>query len=104
VVKAVHAAFFLLFNALLAGLIFEVLADRITGISTVACALFVAETGILMANRWRCPLTVFAERLGSHSGRITDAFLPPWVADRAFQIYGVLYGLAIAGFALRLIR
>jgi hypothetical protein len=47
---------------------------------------------------------VFAERLGSHSGRITDTFLPPWVADRAFQIYGVLYGLAIAGFALRLIR
>ena len=46
------------------------------------------EGFILLANGWRCPLTVYAERLGAPSGSVTDLFLPRWLADRAFLVCG----------------
>jgi len=103
-VKALHIVFFLVFNGFLVIFLYEVIADRITLLSTLALATFFVETIILVANRWKCPLTVYAEELGLPSGRVTDVFLPRWIADRAYQIYGVLFGAGISLLVVRLLQ
>ena len=104
VVKALHIAFFVVFNGFLLIFLYEVIADRITLFTAIALAMFFVETIILVANRWKCPLTVYAEKLGLPSGRVTDIFLPRWIADRAFQFYGVLFAAGISLLLLRLLR
>jgi len=103
IIKIVHTGFFIAWNALLLVLVYEVIADRITAISFLALGVFFVEGIILAVNGWSCPLTEYAERLGSSSGRVTDIFLPGWMADRAFEIYGVLVASVIVLFVLRLL-
>lgn len=102
-IKLIHAVFFIAFNLLLIVFIYEVIADRITAFSVLALGTFCIEVIILAVHGWRCPLTEYAEHLGSKSGRVTDIFLPGWMADRAFEIYGVLFAAMIALFVLRLL-
>jgi len=102
-VKTVHAAFAVVSTAVLAGFLFEVISGRISWVSWIAVAMFITEGAILVVNRWRCPLTVYAERLGSPHGRVTDLFLPRWAADRAFQIYAGLFAGGCLMLAVRLL-
>ena len=58
---------------------------------------------ILMVNGWRCPLTTYAEKLGSPHGQITDTFLPKWFADRIFIVYTGLFIGALLFLAIRVL-
>jgi hypothetical protein len=102
-VKLVHLLFFVAFNVLLVLFMFEVIADRITAVTPIALGIFLIEVIILVINRWKCPLTVYSEKLGSTSGRITDILLPRWLADRAFEFYGGLFFAGIVLLAVRLL-
>ena len=84
-------------------LLYEVIVDRITRVTWIAVALFAVEGIVLMVSGWRCPLTVYAESLGSNHGQVTDIFLPKWFADRVFIIYGGLFALAILLLVIRLL-
>jgi hypothetical protein len=103
VIKTVHTVVFVLLSVLLAALVYEVLANRITAVTWIAVTLFMAEGIILMTNGWRCPLTTYAEKLGSTHGQITDTFLPKWFADRIFKIYTVLYAGSLVVLVIRLL-
>jgi hypothetical protein len=102
-IKFVHAALFAAMSGILAVLLYEVIVDRITILTWIAVTVFLIEAVVLIVNGWKCPLTSYAERLGSTHGRVTDLFLPKWFADRAFQIYGVLWGAALLGLAIRML-
>ena len=84
-------------------LIYEVLFDEITYLTWIAAVLFLSEGIILVISGGRCPLTVYAEKLGSPHGQVTDIFLPKWLADRVFQIYGSLFAIAIIVLLFRLL-
>jgi hypothetical protein len=101
-IKSVHALLFIVMTVALAVFLYEVVLDRVTCLTWVTVSGFLAEGVVLIANRWKCPLTVCAERLGSPHGRVTDIFLPKWCADRAFQIYGCLWGGAMLLLAIRI--
>ena len=103
-IKVVHTVAFVLLSALLAMFLYEVVVDKPTYLTWLAVALFLAEGVLLVANHGRCPLTLYAEALGSAHGQITDTFLPKWFADRVFPIYGVSFALALAVVAVRAIR
>jgi len=90
-------------SVLLFALLYEVLFDRITMLTWIAMGAFVIEGLILIANGWKCPLTTFAEELGSIHGQVTDIFLPKWFAERVFQIFGSLFALALLVLAFRLL-
>ena len=59
-IKSVHTVIFLMLNAVLVGLLYEVIADKITALTRVAVILFVVEGIILMINGWKCPLSGYA--------------------------------------------
>ena len=102
-IRSVHTLIFVLLTAVLGVFLLEVILDRITTLSWIALALFLAEGVILLASGWRCRLTVYAESLGSTHGQVTDTFLPSWFANRVFHIYGSLFALAVALLAIRLL-
>ena len=102
-IEVFHTVIFILLSGLLFALLYEVLFDRITMLTWIAMGAFVVEGLILIANGWKCPLTTYAEDLGTAHGQVTDIFLPKWFADRVFQIYGGLFALALLALAFRLL-
>jgi hypothetical protein len=103
-IKFIHTVVFVLLSGLLAALLYEVIADRISVLTQVAVTLFLAEGIVLVLNGWRCPLTAIAEGLGSPHGQVTDTLLPKWFADRVFRIYSGLYVGALLFLVMRLLK
>lgn len=101
-IQSVHTVIFVILTVALAVLLYEVILDRVTALSWAAVVLLTVEGLILLANGWRCPLTVHAEAIGSAHGEVVDIFLPKWFADHVFQIYGSLFGVAILLLLVRL--
>lgn len=102
-VKSVHTAIFVLLSGLLAVFLYEVIADDISILTWIAIALFIIEGIVLIANGWKCPLTTYAERLGAARGSVTHIFLPRWLAERVFPIYGGLFAAGLLLLALRIL-
>jgi hypothetical protein len=94
-VKTVHSGAFLILQSAVLYLLYKGIrreSDRHAG---AAAMLVGAECAIYAGNGFRCPLTGLAERLGAESGRVTDIFLPRWLADNIANIYGPLYAVAL---------
>ncbi len=104
VIKSVHTVIFFLLSGLLGTFLYEVIVNRISLFTWIAVTLFLAEGVILLVNHGRCPLTTYAEQLGSPHGQITDTFLPKWFADRVFIVYTVLFIGSVLFLGFRLLR
>jgi hypothetical protein len=65
--------------------------DRRVG---TAAGVVAGETLIFAANRFRCPLTDIAERVGAEHGAVTDIYLPRWFAHNLPAIHVPLILLA----------
>jgi hypothetical protein len=94
-IKSIHTLIFVPLSALLFVFLYEVFANRITYFTWIAVAVFLAEGVVLVVNHGRCPLTSYAERLGSTHGQITDFFFPKWFADHVFQVYTGLFAVSL---------
>ncbi len=103
-IKSVHTIVFVPLSWLLFAFVYEVALDRITYVTWIAIAVFLAEGVVLMTNNGRCPLTKYAECLGSTHGQITDFFFPKWFADRVFLVYGGLFAVSVVFLVIRLLR
>ncbi len=62
----------------------------------IAAAVVAGETLIFAANRFRCPLTELAERVGAEHGAVTDIYLPDWFARNLPAIHVPL--IVVAGY------
>ena len=103
-IRSLHTAIFVFFNVIMAVLLYEVIADRITILTWIAVALFTIEVIILIANNWTCPLTTYAESLEFYRDQTTDIFfLPKWFGDRMFIFYGGLLVVALLLLVIRLL-
>ncbi|NIR69437.1 hypothetical protein GWO14_05770 [candidate division KSB1 bacterium] len=51
----------------------------------------IVELLALVLNDWRCPLTDLAEQQGADVGSVADLFLPEWLSDRLFLIFGIIF-------------
>jgi len=71
--------------------------------AAIAAAVVAGESLIFAANRFRCPLTDIAERVGAERGSVTDIYLPRWFAKSLPAIHVPLIALA-AGLHWRNIR
>jgi hypothetical protein len=87
-IKIVHSVIFLVESASVAVIFALGLTGGHSRWLKPALAAALAETAIFVANRGRCPLTGVAEELGAESGRVSDIFLPRWLADRIPMVFG----------------
>jgi hypothetical protein len=56
-------------------------------------ALVLAECGVLVANRGRCPLTDVAERYTADRTPNSDIYLPKWLAEHNKTLFGTFFVL-----------
>jgi hypothetical protein len=103
-IKSVHTAIFVVMNVCLAILILEVIADRISYLSWIAIAALLTESVVLVANGWRCPISIYAQNIGVTDGHESDIFLPLWFTDRIPLVYGSILAVTLVFFVIRLLR
>lgn len=65
--------------------------DRINSFTWWAFAVVIVELVALLLNDWRCPLTDWAESQGAEVGAVADLFLPKWLSDHLFTIFGIVF-------------
>ncbi|HMK86589.1 MAG TPA: hypothetical protein VK437_11580 [Steroidobacteraceae bacterium] len=103
-IKLVHTAIFVVLSTCVLYVCASATILPITRWTWIAVAAIVAEGGVLAVSGGRCPLTGVAERLGSSHGRVSDIFLPAWIADRIFPICTTLFLVGCVLLAFRLLR
>lgn len=67
--------------------------------AALAAGIVLLEGVILLANRWRCPMTGVAARYTQDQTVGFDIYLPAWLARHNKTIFTVVFALGIA-FAL----
>ncbi len=103
-IKLIHTAVFIAMNVFLAILIFEVIADRISFLSWLSIAALLIESVVLVANGWRCPISIYAEKIGATDGHESDIFLPLWFTDQIPLVYGSILAITLLFFVIRLLN
>jgi hypothetical protein len=63
--------------------------------AAIAAAVVAGETLVFAGNRFRCPLTQLAQRLGAERAGVTDIWLPRWFAHNLPAIHAPLLVLAV---------
>jgi hypothetical protein len=96
-IKLVHFAIFLLNSAAILHVFMAGIRDRPSRWTGAALAVALTEVAVFVANRGRCPLTVLVENLGAENGRVSDIFLPRWLADRIPQLCTPLLVIGVLG-------
>jgi hypothetical protein len=87
-IKLVHSLIFLVNSAAIMHIFVAGLRNRPSRWTRAALAVALTEVAVFVGNRRRCPLTDLVERLGAENGRVSDIFLPRWLADRIPQLCG----------------
>jgi hypothetical protein len=94
-IKAVHTAAFFSIGACLLVFAYTAVRGRSDRRAAVAGAVVTSEALIYAANRFRCPLTTLAERLGAEHGSVADIYLPRWLEDHLPWITGPIFAAAL---------
>ena len=93
-IRTVHTVIWAFF----AGCILAIPAAAWLGRHEVAAwliAIVFVEVAVLVANRWRCPLTAVAARYTEDRRDNFDIYLPLWLARYNKQVFGTLYALGM---------
>jgi len=94
-IRALHTAIWVFYVAVLGFMLYAGVADRIDARIYYCVALVVVEGVILVAFKWRCPLTVLAERYSENPRVGFDIYLPQFVARHNKSAYTVLFVLSL---------
>jgi hypothetical protein len=95
-IKVIHSVIFLANSAAILHIFYAGVRNRPSRWTGPALAAALGESLVFVLNRGRCPLTDAVEALGAADGRVSDIFLPRWLADRIPQLCTppLLIGLA----------
>lgn len=100
-IKSVHTVIFIVLSASCFIVLYSAIYGRITSATKISFSLVILEGIILLITGCRCPLTIYVERLGAGSGTVSNIFLPRWLADHIFPIFGGMILISIVIFVIR---
>lgn len=89
-VKVVHTVAWAFFAGCIVALPVVALAGHLR-IAGWLAAMVLVEVAVLVANRWRCPLTDVAARYTAERKDNFDIYLPLWLARYNKQVFGTLF-------------
>lgn len=101
-IKVIHAVLFFLISISTIYALITAALDQVNTLTWWAVGVVIIELLALMLNNWRCPLTDLAEQQGAEVGSVADLFLPGWLSDRLFGIFGILFVVTCLLLAYRL--
>lgn len=94
-IKGVHTLAWFSIESCMAYVLYSGFAGRSDRDATIAGGVVAGETLVFAANRFRCPLTQLAGRLGAADAGVTDIWLPKWFAHNLPAIHAPLLVLAV---------
>jgi hypothetical protein len=100
-IKTVHTLIFVFMIIWVGIVLFTLLLDKISILTWIGVGFMLLEGVVLLISGWKCPLTVYAEKLGAEDGSVADIFLPKFIADQMFRIFGFI---SVICFVLLLVR
>lgn len=103
-VKSVHTLIFAFMSGSILYTLYCGLTDRVSRRTGIAVAAVIGEAIVYWRNRWRCPLTDVAERLGAENGTVGDLFLPDWFTPHIPVVGTSLFGVGILALVGRRLR
>lgn len=65
-----------------------------------AAGIILAESAVLVANGWKCPMTNWAARYTEERQDNFDIYLPLWLARHNKTIFGILFAVNLVALAL----
>lgn len=101
VVKLVHATLFILMSGCVVYTLYSGIARNYHWTLFLAIGVIVVDGMVLMLNKWQCPLTSLAKKLGDDTGRVTDIFFPAWFVPHVLRSYSALFTVAVLVLAIR---
>ena len=102
-IKLVHTIIWAFYVVVILYILYAGIWDNIDIRTFIAIGLVVAEGLILIAFRWRCPLTVLGLNYTDHADVGFDIFIPKWLAKNNKTIFGLLYALGVIIVIARLV-
>jgi hypothetical protein len=93
-IKILHTAVWVLFAGCIVALPYFAW-HREVRVAWVLIAIVTVEIIVLLANRFRCPLTDVAARYTADRRANFDIYLPEWLARWNKEIFGVLFGAGV---------
>ncbi|WP_445665411.1 hypothetical protein [Fodinibius sp. AD559] len=90
-IKLVHSFLFLLIGISTVCVLVTAVLDQVNALTWWAFGVAIVELLVLLLNNWRCPLTDLAEQHGAEVGSVADLFLPEWLSDRLFGVFGIVF-------------
>lgn len=102
-IKWIHTIVWLVFALAVLYIIYSALFDDVGMLTWLSIAAILAETLVLLAFKWRCPLTLVAQDYTSSRKDNFDIYLPEWLARNNKVIFTILFLLGLVGVVYRVI-
>lgn len=99
-IRVLHTLVWAFFVAAIGYVVYSGVTDKLTTGTWVAGGLVLAEGGVLLLFRHRCPLTILARRYSQSHRANFDIFLPEWLARHNQVVFTFIYvaGLLLLGY------
>lgn len=92
-IKFLHSVLFFLIIVCTIYVFITAALDQMNLLTWWAFGVVIVELAALLLNNWRCPLTDWAERHGAEVGSVAGLFLPRWLSDHLFTIFGIVFSV-----------
>ncbi len=103
IIKIVHTAIWLFFNAVIFYLFYAVISNRIDKWVWICIGFILIEAVILIVFKKMCPITLMARKYSDSTKDNFDIYLPNWLAKYNKSIYSTLFAIIIILLIYRLI-
>ena len=87
IVKLIHTAIWLFFNAVIGYLWYALIINRIDKWVWICIGLVLLEGLVLLIFKKLCPVTILARRYSDSNKANFDIYLPNWLAKHNLKIY-----------------
>jgi len=91
IIKIFHTVIWIICVAAIVYLIVAGIINIINVWVWICIGLIVLEGIVLMIFKWRCPLTILAEKYSDNQNVGFDIFLPAWLAKHNKTIFSILF-------------
>lgn len=102
-VKLLHTVVWALFAGCIVALPVLVFRGQLR-VAWILVAIVTMEVAVLLANRFRCPLTGVAARYTDDRRANFDIYLPEWLARQNKMIFGILFVAGVMYAAVQSMR
>jgi len=90
-IKIIHTIIWIICVAAISYIIVAAILDAINVWVWICIGLIILEGVVLLIYRWRCPLTILAEKYTDDRNIGFDIFLPAWLAKHNKTIFSILF-------------